>query len=97
MNQTNRSHRVGSVTAGISMIAFGILFLLNLFTDRITCEMIFRFWPVMIIGLGIEILVSTAASEKYVYDAGAVVLMIIMSFLACAMAGADLIMRHGIF
>ena len=97
MNHNTRIHRVGSVTAGVSMIAFGCLFLLHLFSDMISCEMIFRFWPVMIIGLGIEVLVSTAASEKYVYDAGAVVLMIIMSFLACAMAGADLIMRHGIF
>lgn len=79
------------------MIAFGILFLLNLFTDRITCEMIFRFWPVMIIGLGIEILVSSAVSKKYVYDAGAVILMIIISVLACVMAGAELVMQHGIF
>lgn len=97
MNQTNRIHRVGSVTAGVSMISFGILFLLHLFTDRISCEMIFRFWPVMIIGLGIEILVSTVSSKNYVYDTGAVILLFIMSFLACAMAGAELVMQHVFF
>ena len=97
MNQTNRIHRVGSVTAGVSMIIFGSLFLLHLFTDRITCEMIFRFWPVMVIGLGTEILVSTVSTEKYVYDTGAVILLIIMSFLACAMAGAEIVMRHDFF
>lgn len=97
MNQTNRIHRVGSVTAGVSMIAFGILFLLHLFTGMIGCEMIFRFWPVMIIGLGIEILVSAVSSKNYVYDTGAVILLIIMSFLACAMAGAELVMQHAVF
>ena len=76
------------------MIVFGCLFLLHLFSDMISCEMIFRFWPVMVIGLGIEILVSTTVSEKYVYDKGAVILLIIMSFLACSMAGAEMFFMY---
>ncbi|MBR5359865.1 MAG: hypothetical protein IK123_03150, partial [Lachnospiraceae bacterium] len=70
-----RVHRVGSITAGISMVAFGILFLLRLFTDLITYEMVFNLWPVVLIGLGAEILMSNMKTENLKYDKGAVALM----------------------
>ena len=32
---TYRSHRVGSVTAGLSMVGFGVMFLLHLLFDLV--------------------------------------------------------------
>ena len=84
-----RVHRVGSITAGISLVAFGILFLLRLFTDLITYEMVFSLWPVVLIGLGAEILMSNIKTENLKYDKGAVALMMIMMIFASGMAIAS--------
>lgn len=95
MDSNPRIHRIGSVTAGASMIIFGALFLLHMLTDRISYRMIFRFWPVMVIGLGIELLLSVIFPKKHIYDTGAVFLLVIMSLFSFAMAGAELFLTHG--
>ena len=84
-----RVHRVGSVTAGIIMISFGVMFLLHSVFHLITYELIFSLWPVIIIGLGIELLLSNLLTRKIVYDKAAVCLMIIMAFFAIGMAITD--------
>lgn len=86
-----REHRVGSVTAGVSMIVFGMMFILQLFFNILNYEIIFKLWPLILIGLGIEILLSNAFAKKFVYDKGAVALLLIMSFLAVGMACTDVV------
>ena len=54
--ETVRTHRVGTLTAGLSFITFGVLFLLHLFINAISYDLIFKLWPFIIIGLGIELL-----------------------------------------
>ena len=68
------------------VVVFGVLFLLQVFGNVISYETIFKLWPVILIGLGIEILLSNLISKKFVYDKGAVVLLILMVFLSVGMA-----------
>lgn len=84
-----RSHRVGSVTAGLSMVGFGVMFLLHLFCDLVEYQMLFSLWPVILILLGLELLLSNFSSKKIVYDKAAIFLLILMTFFAMGMAVAE--------
>lgn len=88
-----RVHRVGSVTTGLSMIGFGVLFLVHLFWGAVSYDLIFSLWPLMLIGLGIELLLSNFSARKIVYDKGAIVLLLLMTMLALGMAVADVCME----
>ena len=90
-----RTRRVGSFTAGISMIVFGVLFLLHLMIDTMSYTVIFSLWPIVLIGLGIEIFLSNFSQRKIVYDKGSVFLLIFMAFFAMLMAFADVCMKVG--
>lgn len=92
-NTICRTHRVGSVTAGFSMIIFGILLLCHSLFGFADYQLIFSFWPMILIGLGIELLLSNFMEKKIVYDKAAIVLMIIMVFFAIGMAVADICME----
>ena len=89
-----RTHRVGAVTTGLSLMFFGVLFVVHMFTGFMSYEMIFRLWPFMLIGLGVELLISNYLTEKIVYDKAAIFLMIMTSFFAMCMAGADLFFQY---
>lgn len=86
---TYRSHRVGSVTAGLSMVGFGVMFLLHLFFDLVEYRIMFSLWPVMLILLGLELLLSNFSKRKIVYDKAAIFLLILMTFFTMGMAVAD--------
>lgn len=93
-----RIHRVGTFTLGIVLIIFGTLFMLNMFFPGMDYVFIFRLWPIMLISLGFEILIANMRSTKskidFVYDKGAVLLMIILSFFSMSMAAIDFSMRY---
>ena len=93
MENQVRTHRVGSITAGLSMIVFGVLFILHLFIGALDYTMIFRLWPLMIIGLGVEMLISNFKSDQIIYDKPAVTLLFITTLFAMSMAGADMLMQ----
>ena len=88
-----RIHRVGTITLGTMLIAFGILFLSRLFFETINYEFILRLWPFVLISLGCEILYanlkSTYKSNNFIYDKTAFFLVIVLSFFAIAMATAE--------
>ena len=89
---TNRTHRVGSITLGCSLVAFGVLFLAHLLFEGLSYELIFHLWPLILIGLGVELLICNASNKRdMVYDKGTVVILMIMSFFAMCMAGADML------
>lgn len=94
MDREIRTHRVGSITAGVSMIAFGILFVLHIFSGIISYNIIFKLWPFMIIGLGVEMLLSNVSGRKFIYDKAAIFLLIIITFFAIGMAGLDMMFTH---
>ena len=93
-NEKIRVHRVGAVTAGCTMIIYGVLFVLKSFFNIITYEAMFRLWPLILIGLGIEILISVINERKMVYDKGAVFLLLMMAVFAMGMAGVDLLIHY---
>lgn len=94
MNEEIRVRRVGSVTCGISLIIFGVLFLIHLFYNSLSYVVILKFWPLVLIGLGIELLASYVKPKQVIYDKGAVALMILMSFFAACMAGVDIFINN---
>ena len=66
-----RTHRVGAFTSGFSMVGFGVLLLLHNLLDVMDYEMILGFWPLILIGMGIELLLSNVFKSRIVYDKAA--------------------------
>lgn len=56
--QTIRIRRVGSVTFGMVLVVTGVLFLIHLFLPGLDLRVIFQFWPLMLITLGVEVLLE---------------------------------------
>ena len=91
-NNTVRTHRVGAFTSGFCMIGFGILLLLHNILDIMTYEQVLGLWPIILIGMGVELLLSNLFNSKIVYDNAAIVLLFVMAFLVMILAGADVCM-----
>lgn len=91
--QTYRTHRVGTITAGLSMVAFGVLLLLRTFFEMISYSIIFSLWPLMLIGLGLELLLSNFSEKRIIYDKAAVFILVFMTFFVLVMAVADVCME----
>ncbi len=91
-----RMHRVGTFTLGTGLILFGILFLIRVFTNIITYQMVFKIWPVLFIFLGSEILMGRHEEKegKIIYDGAAIFLIIVLSFFAMGMAGMQYIFEN---
>ncbi len=86
-----RTRRVGSITCGALLILFGILFFLHLFLPVITYRIIFDLWPLILIFLGVEILLSNWKEREAVmkYDVGAIVLVILLALFSMGMGIAQ--------
>lgn len=89
---TYRTHRVGSITAGLSLVGFGVLLLLHTLLDMVSYNVIFSLWPLILVGLGLELLFSNF-SKKIIYDKAAVFILIMMFFFAVGMAAADICLQ----
>lgn len=88
-----RTHRVGAVTAGLCMVGFGILLLLHTLFEIVSYDVIFSLWPLILISLGVELLLSNVFDRKIIYDKAAVFLLIVMTFFVMAIACADICME----
>ena len=88
--------RVGTLTAGIILLVFGLLFLSHLVFSCINYMVILSLWPLILVLLGIEIIVSYIINkqEKIRYDGGAIFLMIVLSFFAVGMACAEFLINN---
>ena len=53
-NKVIQTRRVGSVTFGLTLICFGIMFLIHIVVPALRYDIIFRMWPIVFILLGIE-------------------------------------------
>lgn len=87
-NKHYRTHRVGTVTLGISLVGIGVLFLLHMFFSEISYQFIYKVWPVIFILLGIEILLANGKSKEkeFVYDKTAICLVAFLMIFAMLMA-----------
>ncbi len=96
---TIRTRRVGSVTFGLTLICFGIMFLIHIVIPAFHYYIIFRLWPIVFILLGIEILVENHKSGqegyKFVYDFPAVIMLALMLLFAMILAAMDYAVMYG--
>lgn len=89
MEKSNATLRVGSVTAGITLVILGLLYLLHTFLNAIDLSLIIELWPLTLIGVGIEILVANTAKRNIVYDKWSVVIMACLIAFSMFMAIAQ--------
>jgi len=91
-----KGRRVGTLTAGIVLVMFGIMFLLRLVTSNINILLIASLWPLILVSVGIEIIVAYIINkeEKMQYDFSAIILVIILVFFAMGMGGAEFVITH---
>lgn len=76
-----REKRVGTYTFGVVLILIGIAVLIMTFTKIDVVKYIFMFWPVVLIGLGIEIIYLNSKSDiKVKVDFFSIILMCIVLF-----------------
>lgn len=98
-SQNVQIRRVGTVTFGLTLICFGIMFLIHIVVPALRYDIIFRLWPLVFILLGSEILVenhkSGRAEYKFVYDFAAVIMLALVLFFAMMMAIVDYALTHG--
>lgn len=106
--QTIRIRRVGSVTFGIVLIVTGVLFLVHLFLPRLDYRMVFQFWPLILITLGVEVLFGSRQKtyevrnekgqiieqSKVIYDVSAIILTFVLTGFSLFMGLIDFIMLH---
>lgn len=81
-----RQRRIGTITLGVSLVLFGILFMIRIFGGVLNYTLIFHLWPLILVALGMEILYySCLAPEKAgAYDFAAIIILIMIVFLQCA-------------
>lgn len=92
---SGKIHRTGTITFGLVLIIFGVLFLLHAVIPGLDYMMIFRMWPCILIMLGIEVLIANAKPNyKFVYDKWAIVLLILLTFFAMGMAGIEMMFEY---
>ena len=91
-----KTRRVGSITCGILLIGFGILFILHMLFPTITYLFIFRLWPLVLVALGIEMVVSNIRSNEVIlkYDMGAVFLVLLLALFAMGMGIVEFCIEH---
>ncbi|AOR22811.1 LiaF transmembrane domain-containing protein [Clostridium taeniosporum] len=91
-----KGRRVGTLTAGIVLVMFGVMFLLRLVTPNINVFIIVSLWPLILVLLGLEIILSYIINkeEKMRYDFSAIILAIILVFFAIGMGGAEFVITH---
>lgn len=92
--EEKRMRRVGTLTAGLLLILVGVLFLIHVFVPAINYLFIFRFWPCILVFLGLEMLCATFRREEVIYDGGAIFLVIVLAIFAMGMGGADLLIQR---
>ncbi|WP_271813481.1 hypothetical protein [Clostridium beijerinckii] len=91
-----KGRRVGTLTSGLALVIFGIMFLLRLFITNLNVLLIVSMWPLILVSVGIEIIAAYIINnqEKMQYDFSAIILVIILVFFAMGMGGAEFIFTH---
>ncbi|MBQ9989929.1 MAG: hypothetical protein IJP31_03155 [Lachnospiraceae bacterium] len=87
---TIRTHRVGAFTSGCCMVGFGIMLLFHNLLGFMAYERILELWPLILIGMGIELLLSNILKNKIIYDKAAIVLLFVMTLFVMVLASVDI-------
>lgn len=86
-----KTKRVGSVTLGICLVVFGVLFLISAFVDSFDYLSVIRFWPVVLVSLGVEMLVYAFSknSDNAKLDVPACIMTCVVMLFSMCMAAAE--------
>ena len=89
-----KSRKIGVFTLGISLVVFGVLFMVRVFVPWFDFVRVMQFWPVVLILLGIEVLVSALLPRKegeaaIQMDAASIILLFVVLILAGTLAAAQ--------
>ena len=81
------THRVGTITLGVTMVSIGVLYLIQIFGGGIEYVWICKLWSVIFILLGVEILLAnTRKNGEFIYDKVGIVLTFVLTVFAFFMA-----------
>lgn len=93
----NRTHKVGTLTLGITLVISGIAFLVRVFIPVLSYYTIMKAWPVVFIFLGIEVLISTARAGEdtgpVIYDKATIFITAMLILFAMCMGSFALLME----
>ncbi len=93
-----RVRRVGSITCGILLIFFGILFMVHMFYPPLSLRTIMKLWPIILVSLGGEMIVSNLRQEGegeiMKYDKGAILLVLLLACFAVGMGVLEYFMEY---
>ncbi len=92
-----KNRRVGTLSVGIMLIAFGVLFVVRTLNVEIDYKIIFSLWPVILVLIGIELLLAGLLPKddrKIKYDGGAIAIFIVLTIFAMVMAVAEFAITH---
>lgn len=84
-----KNWRVGTFTAGFSLILIGVLWLANEFWQIPVGALLDNAWPIVLIFLGIEVLIHhlTRRDEPLKFDVGSLVFMFILTLISIGLVG----------
>ncbi|MBU3160236.1 hypothetical protein KPL37_10790 [Clostridium frigoris] len=91
-----KGRRVGTFTTGIVLVMFGGMFLLKLIYSSIDYLKISSLWPMILILLGVEIIVSYLINKDEImrYDFAAIILIIILSIFSMGMGCMEYVITN---
>ncbi|MCR5753673.1 MAG: hypothetical protein K6G30_02510 [Acetatifactor sp.] len=94
MKKIDRVHRVGSITLGLTLILAGVIYFLRLFWGVIPVDIILHVWPVVLIVLGLEVLLSGTVFREYTYDKGSFFLIFMVILFVMCLAGMNFLVEN---
>jgi NADH:ubiquinone oxidoreductase subunit K len=84
------THKVGTITLGVTMVAIGVLYLAQIFFGVAEYGWICKLWPVIFILLGVEILLANARKNgEFIYDKTGIVLTFVLTVFAFVLAAVQ--------
>ncbi|MBR2122138.1 MAG: hypothetical protein IJ930_04280 [Lachnospiraceae bacterium] len=94
IESAEKIHRVGTVTLGISLIVSGIVCFLRVFIPKIPAGIVLHLWPLMMIMLGVEVLLSCTGKKKFVIDKISIVMLVLLVFFIGCMACTEAFVNY---
>ena len=90
------NRRVGTLTLGVVLILMGGAFIAHLVLPVLSLKILLNFWPVVLILLGIETLVSYFVNkqERLRYDVWSIVIMIVLVGFSTCMGWAQFLLER---
>ena len=91
-----KERRVGTITVGLSLVAFGILFLIRNFIPGLDYYTILSLWPFVLISMGAEILMYRFFSDELQLrmDGGAIFLLFMLGVFSFTMAVFEFVAEY---